>query len=601
MNTRQKKLAEMLLDHKGDYQVIDYYKQKLACSEKTIRNDLKVIQEFISNHHIKASLSKIPGRGVCLSLMDEEVEHLAYLLDIYRLQIDSRYALFHDTFHKLLFSSTAISIPELAEMVFSNPNTIKYEIKHWETLLDNFSLSLNKGKGLRITGDEKNIRLFALYYFFGFSNNAFSYEFMRAPKEQIDYAHQHFISQLSNEMKVTFTSNAFLHLAMYLKIMIGRLEIQCPITTHCQTKAHEMEFIHLVQKLFLQHYEMTLPKEECMFLLELMQIGTKQLTMEQIQNFQPSAIVKNAIESFIKELKKIIACSLDSLTIKALQVEFDRAITRSTNGIRVINTLYNEIIQKDPFLFGIVSFLFRSTPTLKALNFNRMDISRFVMIIKNNIDQFFLEYPKLNAALISNTGLDQLFYAKQTIEKYLPFVKINHFLSPKQLETFAIPIDFVISFEYLSHSIYPTVYTDYLLTYEKLMILKRKIKDITSNDNDLKEIVYPSVLLSKNTTYYLADLKVFLTKFFNERNYKIDALLVQDMIDQAAFTIEDTLYVILLSPDIRKREKIIFQLRRQLIVGMNQVVNVIVFVADLNEVYKFYGRPDILFTRINQF
>ncbi|MGR5984416.1 hypothetical protein ACUIAK_02095 [Bacillus cytotoxicus] len=68
---------------------------------------------------------------------------------------------------------------------------------------------------------------------------------------------------------------------------------------------------------------------------------------------------------------------------------------------------------------------------------------------------------------------------------------------------------------------------------------------------------------------------------------------------KSLFTIEDTLYVILFSLDIGKREKIIFQLRRQLIVGMNQVVNVIVFVADLNEVYKFYGRPDILFTRIN--
>ncbi|EMF0398576.1 transcriptional antiterminator BglG, partial [Enterococcus faecium] len=218
---------------------------------------------------------------------------------------------------------------------------------------------------------------------------------------------------------------------------------------------------------------------------------------------KPTLAVENAVKIFIRSIRDIINCSVDELTIKALQIEFDLAITRSTKKIRVINTLYNKIIQKDPFLLGIASYIFQSTPLLKKLNFNRMDISRIVMIIKNNIDEFYLEYPKVRASLVSNAGLDQLFYAKQTIEKYLPFIKIQDFLSPEKLDKEKICSDVVISFEYLNTVNYPIVYTDYLLTYDKLMMMKQKIKNLLFVKKNFRQTSYKSVSLNTNNTYYL--------------------------------------------------------------------------------------------------
>ena len=84
MNTRQKKLVYLLLANQRKYEVIDYYRKKIALFGKTIRNDLKIIQEFIKRHHIKAALDKSAWQGVRLIIEDEEDEHLAYLLDIYR-------------------------------------------------------------------------------------------------------------------------------------------------------------------------------------------------------------------------------------------------------------------------------------------------------------------------------------------------------------------------------------------------------------------------------------------------------------------------------------------------------------------------------------
>ena len=596
MNTRQKKLVDLLLANQRKYEVIDYYRKKLLCSEKTIRNDLKIIQEFIKRHHIKAALDKVPGRGVRLIIEDEEDEHLAYLLDIYRLQIDSRYSLFHDAFYILLFRNKPIPIPELAELTYSNSTTLKHEIKHWETLLNNFSITLDKHKGIKVIGDEKKIRLFALYYFFGFSNNAFSYEFTRSSQAQIDHIHQSFVTQLSIKLNISFTSNAFLHFAMYLKIMTERLKLKYPIQDCNQIPLaeYQRENFHLIQDLFSSHYKICIPETECLFLLDLIEISTKQKSIEEIQNFAPSKTVKKAVEVFIQQIQQIINYSFDPLTIKALEAEFDLAIIRSKKEIRVINTLYNDIIQKDPFLFGTVSFLFNSTPELSIFNFNRMDICRFVMIIKNNIDQYFLEYPQITAVLISNTGMDQLFYTKKTIEKYLPFIKIEHFLSPEQLENSKLAIDIIISFEYLNNPCYPIVYVDYLLTYDKLMSLKSKIQDIVFTRKTLKETTYSSIRLSKRKNYYLDDLKNVLLTYFSDKKYDFNRETMKKVISNSSFVVEDCLYLITFFPDISQLEKITFHLKKELIIGMNQVFKVVLFIADLNEIHQFYGRPAIL-------
>ncbi|MBF0726420.1 transcriptional antiterminator BglG, partial [Enterococcus gallinarum] len=357
---------------------------------------------------------------------------------------------------------------------------------------------------------------------------------------------------------------------------------------------YQRENFHLIQDLFSSHYKICIPETECLFLLDLIEISTKQKSIEEIQNFAPSKTVKKAVEVFIQQIQQIINYSFDPLTIKALEAEFDLAIIRSKKEIRVINTLYNDIIQKDPFLFGTVSFLFNSTPELSIFNFNRMDICRFVMIIKNNIDQYFLEYPQITAVLISNTGMDQLFYTKKTIEKYLPFIKIEHFLSPEQLKNSKLAIDIIISFEYLNNPCYPIVYVDYLLTYDKLMSLKSKIQDIVFTRKTLKETTYSSIRLSKRKNYYLDDLKNVLLTYFSDKKYDFNRETMKKVISNSSFVVEDCLYLIAFFPNLSQLEKITFHLKKELIIGMNQVFKVVLFIADLNEIHQFYGRPAIL-------
>ena len=57
---RQKKLLEYLIEL-NDFKPVRYFSEKLSCSDKTIRNDLKYFEE----QSIK--IEKISGKGIRLS------------------------------------------------------------------------------------------------------------------------------------------------------------------------------------------------------------------------------------------------------------------------------------------------------------------------------------------------------------------------------------------------------------------------------------------------------------------------------------------------------------------------------------------------------
>ncbi|MFG5456490.1 HTH domain-containing protein, partial [Enterococcus faecalis] len=60
MNTRQKDILNLLLSEPDDYLVVQDFADRVKCSEKTIRNDLKTIEDYL-NQHSDAQLIRKPG------------------------------------------------------------------------------------------------------------------------------------------------------------------------------------------------------------------------------------------------------------------------------------------------------------------------------------------------------------------------------------------------------------------------------------------------------------------------------------------------------------------------------------------------------------
>ena len=99
---------------------------RIGCSEKTIRNDFKVIEEYVEKHS-DALLIRRPGLGVCLEITDYDKSSLFNKL--YAVKQDIGYASDEERLlqiaYSLLMNVKPVTVQELAEQYFVNRATIE--------------------------------------------------------------------------------------------------------------------------------------------------------------------------------------------------------------------------------------------------------------------------------------------------------------------------------------------------------------------------------------------------------------------------------------------------------------------------------------------
>lgn len=161
MNSRQKKILYLLLSEPDDYLVVQDFADRVRCSEKTIRNDLKTIEDFL-NEHAQAQLIRKPGLGVYLHISEQERSRLSR--HIYNEHFTCRHKTDEERIlhiaYDLLMNSKPVSAKEIAAQHFVNRASIKKDISAVEEWLKRFDLTLvsKQRLGLKIEGDEKNKR-----------------------------------------------------------------------------------------------------------------------------------------------------------------------------------------------------------------------------------------------------------------------------------------------------------------------------------------------------------------------------------------------------------------------------------------------------------
>ena len=134
---------------------------RIGCSEKTIRNDFKVIEEYVENYS-DALLIRRPGLGVCLEITDYDKSSLFNKL--YAIKQDIGYASDEERLlqiaYSLLMNVKPVTVQELAEQYFVNRATVKKDLDRIETWLEELGLDLvvKQRIGLTVESDERSKR-----------------------------------------------------------------------------------------------------------------------------------------------------------------------------------------------------------------------------------------------------------------------------------------------------------------------------------------------------------------------------------------------------------------------------------------------------------
>lgn len=153
MNERRVELMQMLLSEDEEYFLVERLADRLHCSEKTLRNDLKYAADFLAEYS-NIRLHRKPGYGIFIQGAQEDREKLLDLLQKSR-EKPSDERLFHLAY-ELLITDHPLTLQYFADRHFTNRTTVKKDLDLIADWLKSFEITLvSKQKvGLILEGEE---------------------------------------------------------------------------------------------------------------------------------------------------------------------------------------------------------------------------------------------------------------------------------------------------------------------------------------------------------------------------------------------------------------------------------------------------------------
>ncbi|MFD2658227.1 HTH domain-containing protein [Gracilibacillus thailandensis] len=135
MKERQRILLKKLLLADGQVALVQHLAEELNCSEKTIRNDLQIVESFLKEQS-NGRLIRKPGVGVSIEISDnEKQEILSFIQSENREKRGVLHVLEQKEILFQLLIHENISIQQLTDRYFVSHSAIKKVIEEMETWL----------------------------------------------------------------------------------------------------------------------------------------------------------------------------------------------------------------------------------------------------------------------------------------------------------------------------------------------------------------------------------------------------------------------------------------------------------------------------------
>ena len=113
----------------------------------------------------------------------------------------------------------------LADELYTNRLQLKEDLLCWESMLRMFHLKITKGTHLHIDGDERQLRLFVLYYFYQRADKAMIMSIEPVFLQEHQSLFRDILRLYEDAYRYRFTANALHHFSIYLGIMMKRIQM----------------------------------------------------------------------------------------------------------------------------------------------------------------------------------------------------------------------------------------------------------------------------------------------------------------------------------------------------------------------------------------
>lgn len=454
INRRQANLLKTLV-FAASYMPTAALAGKLSCSERTVRNDVAAINAFLEQNGLTVRTSSKRGTGIQLNPSPAERERILGLVKERALSMNPALDRFYRGILLLICDYRGdYTVESLARAILTNKQQAQEDIRSWNEMLYPYGARIERGHRLTVVGPEENIRFFVTHSLFELAPTAMK----RRVEPQLLGEDRQFlfdeIEAVERALDFPFTDNARHELAIYLQVMTLRIRKGKGIPAHAG--AVPPAFAVLLGHIEA-HYGITLGPGERAVVIELFSVAARRWTPDFQEAYAPDRDSAHLADDLFIALSDRYGTRPAPHLRKPLAMLFEAGVTHKRLGRAI--ALPPEISWTVRFenmtLFMRLAQIMRDIQPLAQIDLYETDFTRIAMLMLDYMDGIAIS-DTWRAGLVVNCGVEQVLFARDRIERFLPFMRIARVIPESEQADGSAPLDgldFLISFDPIETSL----------------------------------------------------------------------------------------------------------------------------------------------------
>ena len=537
MNKRQEELLTILIAE-DEYISIEDITSRLECSERTIRNYIKDINNWLKTFS-NLFINRKSNLGI--KLIDEKKEKniLNQKLRVEIKRVNSDIYKQIEILRLLLISNRVkVNISDICNNLYINKNIAREEINKLASNFKEYDLELiiKKNSGIVINGNEKNIRIMLVDHICKYI------EKFRLNMEDLGIFHivdivvsKNIMNTIEEKLNVRFTDTSFRQLMVFLIINIIRIRQGNSLTSSEEYNYDKIKnIIEEIDYELMTNLAVNLNKSEKIFLVSLI------YSMNKEGIYKDRLYIDKDIEDDTKNIISLVSkesginfCE-DILLYEQLASHINTTLNQLKNNVNIKNPILESIKGKYYFLFNIVLDVIKNNLYKDITEDEVGYITLYFQVSLERKGRKREDIKRISIVCPHSFGVSTLLKVK--IEKRFPDLIIVETIREEDLnnDKFNKNIDFLVTLrDYIDIDI-PIFITTPLFTKED----ENKLKDFISNIK-LKDTSYSILNKLMISDYFIKEIdfddifeaiKYLATSLYKKHYVKED--YIQSIIDR---------------------------------------------------------------------
>lgn len=455
INRRQVKIINLLLAS-DRFIPTSELARGAGCSERTVRSDTRAINAFLERNGLSARTDSKRGNGIRLNASAADRERVLDMVEERALAVDAAL----DRFYRGMLLITcdynqSYTVESLARAIFTNKQQVQEDLQAWGELLTPYRASIVRGRHLSVEGPEEFIRFFVVYHLFELASTAMKRRIEpRIFGTDEETGNRRFfnqeISRIEQSLRKPFTDNARHQIAVYLQIMVFRIKGGHAIGGYATSVPPVFE--ELANNIE-ERFGISVPPSERIIIRDLFTVSTRRWTPDFQTTFVPTDETRQLCIDLFDALEDRFGRRPPAHLEKPLAALLEAALThvRLERSISLPRENTWAVRFENMTSFMRLSEVVRDTPALAELSLYETDCTRIAMLLLSYLDGL-AAHDLWNVGLVVNCGIEQVFYARDRIERLIPCTRIKRVMTEEEFltESAAGPIqglDLLVSFD----------------------------------------------------------------------------------------------------------------------------------------------------------